>query len=132
MLLLPCQRTFLGEGERKGTPLEPWQGRTPLWRQLKGCRVLPAGVSGVSPDGPFLCSPPQAASKKRKRSFSGPRHTVPQTAFPEPRQRAGRPLQSHRKIVKLTPKRPYIPLNIVSAPHSTDAEIAACGFLVSK
>ena len=76
MLLVPFQRTFLGKGERKGTPLEPWQGRTPLWRQLKGCRVLPAGVSGVSPDGPFLCSPPQAASKKRKRSFSG----TPQTS----------------------------------------------------
>src|SRR6266571_2008186 len=40
-----------------------------LWRQLKGCRVLPAGVSGASPEVPFLLSPPQAASKKRKRFF---------------------------------------------------------------
>src|SRR5438067_2435245 len=34
----------------------------------------------------LFCARPATVRKRGKKSFSGPRHTVPQTAFPEPRQ----------------------------------------------
>src|SRR5947209_1983060 len=67
----------------------------PLWRQLKGCRVLPAGVSGVALAFLFFARRRRRRAKREKEVFRG---------HPEPRQRAGRPLQSRINIVKLTPK----------------------------
>ena len=40
------------------------------WRQLKGCRALPAGVRGVPEKLPFLLSP-QAAAEEKERGGKG-------------------------------------------------------------
>ncbi len=82
----------------------PARGST-LRRQLKGgvqgppCR----GFRGA-PEVPFLLSPPAAASKKRKRGFSGAPTHCPPDSVPRTPAKGGCPLQSRRNCVQLTPK----------------------------
>jgi hypothetical protein len=93
--------------------LPGFQGCLPL-ASPERVQGLPAGVSGVSPDSPFPRSPPAAASKKRKKGFSG----TPRTPA-----KGGCPLQSRLTIVKLTPKR--LPVDIDDDASNLTEEVGS-------
>ncbi len=91
----PHRRGLKGQGDRKGRPYHTTkQPVQPVYGRGRAC-PCPAGAASVRAYGGHPLSPPAAASKKRKKGFSG-------TA----RAPAGgrRPLEPRPSFVKLTPK----------------------------